>query len=141
VFGEKLMIDPQKSTQQTDVLQEQIFNSLEKAQAQKNKLKRNSSRYTIANIVLGAIAALLAGTAGTIGRAETWKPICLLAAACSIGATVTAKLQTADQLTEASECVGQLKSLRIETIAPTYDAEHIREKYQQILLEFSEIDC
>jgi hypothetical protein len=141
VFGEKLMIDPQKSTQQTDVLQEQIFGSLEKAQAQKNILKRNSSRYTIANIVLGAIAALLAGTAGTIGRAETWKPICLLAAACSIGATVTAKLQTADQLTEASECVGHLKALRIETIAPTYDAEHVREKYQQILLEFSEIDC
>lgn len=94
-----------------------------------------------ANIVLGAIAALLAGTAGTVGRAATWKPICLLAAACSIGATVTAKLQTTEQLTEASECVGQLKALRIETIDPTYDTDQVRKKYQQILSEFSAIDC
>lgn len=126
---------------QYDVLREQIHNSFEKAQVQKSTLKRNNSRYTTANIVLGALAALFAGTAGTVGNAENWKPICLFAALCSVGATVTAKMQMTEQLTEASECVGQLKALRIEAITPTYDLEQVSEKYQQILSEFSTIDC
>ena len=104
-------INSTNSITQPDVLRDQIGSSLEKAQAQKNTLRRNSSRYSTANIVLGAIAAVLAGTAGTVGKADTWKPICLFAAVCSVGATVTAKLQTADQLTEISEGVGQLKAL------------------------------
>lgn len=54
--------------------------------------------------------------------------------------TVTAKFQTAEQLTEASESVGQLKALRVETIAPTYDLEHVSEKYKQILSQVSTID-
>lgn len=94
------------SITEPDVLREQIDSSLTKAQAQKNTLRRNSSRYSTANIVLGAIAAMLAGTAGTVGKADTWKPICLFAAVCSVGATVSAKLQTVDQLTEISEGVG-----------------------------------
>lgn len=123
-------------TKQPDLLREQIDSSLEKAQAQKKALKRNNSRYSTANITLGAIAAVLAGTAGTVGKADTWKPICLFAAVCSVGATVTAKLQTAEQLTEISEGVGQLKALRFETIAPAYDSKQVSEKYQQILLAF-----
>ena len=126
---------------QSDVLQEQISSSLEKAQVQKIALKRTNSRYTTANIILGVLATLLAGTAGTIGKAENWKPICLLAAACSAGAAMTAKMQTTEQLTEASECVGQLKALKVETITPTYDVEQVSEQYQQILSEFSTIDC
>ncbi len=125
---------------QLDVMREQISSSLEKAQTQKNLLKRNSTRYTTANIVLSAIAGVLAGTAGTVGKADSWKPICLLSAACSFGATVTAKFQTAEQLTEASECVGQLKALRIETIAHNYDLERVSEKYRQILSGFSTVD-
>lgn len=132
--------DPTGLTKQSDVIREQISSSLEKAQAQKNALKRKNSRYATANIILGAIAAVLAGTAGTVGKAATWKPICLFAAVCSVGATVTAKLQTPEQLTEASECVGQIKALRVETTAPTYDLEHVSEKYQQILSEFSTLD-
>lgn len=126
---------------QFNVLREQIGDSLEKAQAQKNTLKRTNSRCTTANVILGALAALLAGTAGMVGNAKNWKPICLLAAVCSAGAAVTAKLQTAEQLTEASECVGQLKALKVETITPTDDLEEVSEKYQQILSEFSTIDC
>ena len=123
-------------TMQPDVLREQIDSSLEKAQAQKHTLKRNSARYSTANIILGAIAAVLAGTAGTVGKASTWKPVCLFAAVCSIGATVTAKLQTTDQLTELSEGVGQLKALKFETTVPTYDSKQVGAKYQQILLAF-----
>ena len=96
-------------TPQFNVMREQISGSLEKAQTQKNTLKLKNGRYTTANITLGAIAAVLAGTAGTVGKADTWKPICLLASACSIGATVTVKFQTAEQLTEASEFVGSIR--------------------------------
>jgi hypothetical protein len=124
------------SITQPDVLREQIDGSLKKAQAQKSRFQRNNSRYSTTNTLLGAIAAVLAGTAGTVGKADTWKPICLFAAVCSAGATVTAKLQTTDQLTEVSECVGQLKALKIETIVPTYDAKQVGEKYQQILTAF-----
>jgi len=74
--------------------------------------------------------------AGT--NAQNWKVACLLAAGCSAGVTVTAKLQTAEQLTEASECVGQLKALRVATVTSTYDL--VNEKYQQILSNCSAID-
>jgi hypothetical protein len=118
---------------QLDAMRAQISSSLEKAQAQKNILKRNNSRYITASIILAALATLLAGIAGTVGDNKNWKPVCLFAAVCSAGATVTAKLQTAEQLTEASECLGQLKALRVETIAPKCDLEEVSEKYQQIL--------
>lgn len=126
---------------QLDLLREQISGSLEKAQTQKNTLKRSNTRYTTANIFLAAFATLLAATAGLFGNANNWKSVCILAAVCSAGATVTANLQKGEQLTEASECVGQLKALKVETISPTYDLEHVSEKYQQILSEFSTIDC
>ena len=119
----------------------QISSSLEKAQVQKNTLKRNNSRHTTANVILSALAALLAGTAGTFGNAANWKVICLFAAVCSSAATVTAKMQKAEQLTEASECVGKLKALKVETIVPNYDLEQVSKRYQQILSEFSTIDC
>jgi hypothetical protein len=127
-------INPSTLTKQPDMLREQINRSLEEAQLQKNTLKLNNSRYSTTNAILGAIAAVLATTAGTIGKADTWKPICLFAAVCSAGATVTAKLQTVEQLTKISESVGQLKALRFETIATTYDPKQVSEKYQQILI-------
>jgi uncharacterized membrane protein YebE (DUF533 family) len=139
--GKPMTTNPAAPKDQFNVLREQIQSSLEKAQVQKNTLKRSNSRYTTANIILGALAALLAGTAGTIGSAKSWKPVCLVAAICSAGAAATAKLQTGEQLTEASECVGQLKALKVETIAPPDDLEKVSEKYQQILSEFSTIDC
>ena len=133
--------DGADQAKQSDMLREQIYSSLEKAQAQKNTLKRSNSRYTTANIILGVLATFLAGIAGTVGNAKTWKPVCLLAAACSAGAAATTKMQTTEQLTEASECVGQLKALRADLMTPTYDLEQVGNKYQQILSEFSTIDC
>lgn len=106
---------------------------------QKNRLKCNNARYTTANSVHAALAALLTGIAGTLGNAKNWKSVCLIAAVCSAGVTVTAKLQTAEQLTQASECVWQLKALRVETMPPTYDLEQVS-AYQQILSQYSAID-
>lgn len=86
----------ESTKQESDVLREQIYISIEKAKAHKNKLKRNSFRYFTANLTLSVLATFLAGTAGIIGnQAGTWKITCLLASAFSIGATVTAKMQTA----------------------------------------------
>lgn len=127
-------------TEQSDLLRDQISNSLEKAQTQKQLLKQRNARYMVANILLAAFATLLAATAGLVGNAKTWKIACLLAAVCSAGTTVTTKLQTAEQLTEVSECVGQLKALNVETIVPHYDLKHVSEKYQQILSSCSTID-
>jgi hypothetical protein len=125
---------------QSEVMREQISNSLEKAKVQKNILKRNNSRYILANVVLAALATLLAGIAGTVGNARNWRPVCLFVAVCSAGVTVTSKLQTPEQLIEASECVGQLKALKVETMIDTYDLKQVSEKYRQILSEYSEID-
>jgi hypothetical protein len=125
---------------QLDVMRSQISGSFEKAQAQKNTLKRKDARYTTVNITLAGLSTLLAGMAGTIGNAQNWKPVCLFAAVCSAGVTVTSKLQTAERLTATSECMGQLKALRVETIAPTYDLPRVSAKYQQILSEYSAID-
>lgn len=128
-------------SRQSDLLREQISSSLKKAQVQKNTLKRNNSRYATTNIILSALATLLAATAGLFGNAANWKGACLLAAVCSSVVTVTTKMQKAEQLTEASECVGQLKALNVETIVPTYDLDEVSGKYQQILSNFSTIDC
>lgn len=124
---------------QLNTMREQISGSLEKAQTQRNTLKRKNSRYIKANIILSALAAALAGMAGTVGNPQNWRVTCLFAAVCSAGVTVTTKLQTGEQLTEASECVGQLKSLRVEATS-TYDLEEVSDKYQQILSSFSSLD-
>jgi hypothetical protein len=97
---------------QFDVMRSQISDSFEKVQEQKNILKRKSDRYMTANITLAALSTLLAGMAGTIGSAQNWKPVCLFAAVCSAGVTVTSKLQTAERLTATSECMGQLRFFR-----------------------------
>lgn len=125
---------------QSNVLREHIHSSLEKAQVQKNILKRNNYRHTTANIIRSTLAALLAGTAGILGnQAGTWRVTCLLAAVFSASTAASAKIQTAEQLTEASECVG-LKALKVETITSNCDWEQVNEKYQQILSEFSTIN-
>jgi hypothetical protein len=130
-------------TKKYNALQTQIHDSLASSEAYRTTLKRKNSRYVFANILLGALAALSAGTAGTIGNADNWKPVCLFAAACSVGVTVTARMQTLEheKLTETSECVGQLKALKVEAFTPPYNLEELSEKYQQILAEFPAVNC
>lgn len=122
---------------QLNTMRTQISGSLEKARKRRNTLKRKNSRYTTTNILLSALATLLAGMAGTIGSAQNWKVTCLFASVCSAGVTVITKLQTAERLTETSECIGQLKALKVETVTPTYDLQQVTEKYEQILSDFS----
>lgn len=136
-------IDPDS---QSEILRQQIYSSLDKAQAHRNNLKRANTRYSIVNILLSAAATFIAGQAAVTGNPiNSWRFTCMIASGYALGATVTAGLQKQladpDLLTEASECVGKLKSLKIETIAPTYDLQEVSDKYEQILSEFSSIDC
>jgi hypothetical protein len=125
-----------------DAIRQEIKGSLEKAQAQRNAIKRHNSNYAMTNTVLSAIAALLAGTAGVVGnQGGMWKETCLFSAAFSVAATAAAKVQRTEQLTDASECVGRLKALKVETIVSNCDWEQVGGKYQQILSEFVSIDC
>jgi hypothetical protein len=135
------MVTAPRQRNQFNLLRQQIYSSLEKAQTQRTILKCNNARLITANIILSTVAAVLAGFSGTAGTAATWKPICIIGAVCSAGVAMTTKMQTPEQLTELCECVGQLKALRVEMITTTGDLEEISEKYQQILSEFSTIDC
>jgi len=122
---------------QLNAMREQISGSLEKAQReypQTQKLSVHDSKH---------YSKCPGCTLGWYGRNYWQCPKLeggLSAAGCSAGVTVTAKLQTAEQLTEASECVGQLKALRVATVTSTYDLEQVSEKYQQILSNCSAID-
>ena len=136
-----MTVDSADSEKKLDILREHISDSLEKVQVQKNTLKRSNARYTTANIIFSVLATLFAGTAGIFGNAENWKATCLLATVCSAGAAMTAKMSTAERLIDTSECVGQLKALKVETILPNSDLDEVSERYQQIILDFSTIDC
>jgi hypothetical protein len=133
--------------EQYNVLRQQIDNSLQKANAHKERLKRANSRYSIFNILLSALATFVAGQAAVVGGALAggWRITCAVASGFALGATIVAGVQKQvadpDLLAEASECVGKLRALKIDTLAPTYDLEGARKKYQQILSDFSKIEC
>jgi hypothetical protein len=137
------------SEAQYGLLQQQIHNSLQKADAHKDKLQRTNIRYSILNIILGALTTFVTGQAALAGeQAENrWRITCAIASGFALSATVVASLQSQlaspDLITEASGCVGKLKALNVEvnTIDSIDDLEQIKEKYQQILSEFSNIDC
>jgi hypothetical protein len=133
--------------EQYNVLRQQIDNSLQKANAHKERLKRANSRYSIFNILFSALATFVAGQAAVAGGALAggWRFTCAVASGFALGATIVAGVQKQvadpDLLAEASECVGKLRALKIDTLAPTYDLDGARKKYQQILSDFSKIEC
>jgi len=133
--------------EQYNVLRQQIENSLQKANAHKERLKRANSRYSIFNILLSALATFVAGQAAVAGTALAggWRVTCALASGFALGATIVAGVQKQvadpDLLAEASECVGKLRALKIDALAPTYDLDGARKEYQQILSDFSKIEC
>jgi hypothetical protein len=131
------------------LLQQQIYNSLQKADIHKDKLQRINIRYSILNIVLGAMTTFVTGQAALAGEeaAGRWRITCAIASGFALSATVVASVQSQlaspDLISEASACVGKLKALNVDvnTIDSTDDLEQVKEKYQQILSEFSNIDC
>lgn len=135
------------SEQQRDTLRQQINDSFQRSSAHKERLKRAHSRYSITNILLGALATFIAGQAAVLGAPLTggWRVTCAVASGFALSATVVASVQRQladpELLTQASECVGKLRALKVDTIGPDYDLEEATRKYQQILSEFTGIEC
>ncbi len=134
------------SNDQHQELRQHIHDSLRKASAHRDRLKRVSTRYSVINIVLGSLATLVAGVSAVQAAPVTgsWVSTCGIASLFAFGGTVVMGLQKQladpDLLNEASECVGRLRALRVDTVPPTYDVEVVRQKYQQVLSDFSRID-
>ncbi|MEO1620172.1 MAG: hypothetical protein AAFU53_03965 [Cyanobacteria bacterium J06632_3] len=129
-----------------DPLKTQIDLSLQKAEAHRNRLKNADRRYSILNIVLGAIATFIAGEAAISGTPMVggWRVTTTIASVCTLGATLSAgihkQVASPELLIETSECAAKLKSLKIETLASSYPVEEVRDTYQNILSEFSRVE-
>jgi hypothetical protein len=132
---------------QYDDLEKLINDSLQKACAHKDKLRRTGTRCTITNIIFSALATFVAGSAvifpALVGT--NWRITCAVAGACALSATIVGGLQKqlADPeiLVEASECCGKLKSLKLQTMGRKYDWETVRTEYGQIIASCQRVDC
>ena len=139
-------VELSSSAEKCGVLRQQIASSLERSRNQRNKLKNTDKRFSIASLVLGAIATFIAGQSAIAGKPITgnWRITTTIASVCTLGATVATGIHKqvvpTDLLVEASECTAQLKVLVIETAADTYDVETARATYQRIIAEFSNLD-
>ena len=131
---------------QYDALEQQMNESLGKATRQKDKLRRTSSRYTITNVLLSALATFVAGRAvlfpATVG---SWRWTCATAGGLALGATIVSglgkHLGDPEVLAEASECCGRLKNLKVQTIGRKYDWEKLKTEYGKILEGCARVDC
>lgn len=137
---------PQSSNQPHNDLRQQIDHSLQRAVAQKDKLQTIDRKYSIVNIILGAVAAFVAGQSVMADKpiVGNWKTMTTFASVLTLGATVAAGVQkqvaAPDLVAEVSQCVAELKALKIETLSPAYELEKVSEEYQKILTEFSRVD-
>lgn len=127
-------------------LRQQIDHSLQKATAQRNNLQKIDRKYSIINIVLGAIAAFVAGQSVMADKpiVGNWKAMTTFASVLTLSATVASGVQkqiaSPDLVAEVSQCVAELKALKIETLSPNYELEKVSEEYQKILTEFSRVE-
>ena len=127
-------------------LRQQIQTSLNKAKTQKTRLIQTDRRFSIASIVLGAIATFIAGESAIAGEPMlgNWRFTTTIASVCTLGATVATGIHKqvvpTDLLVETSECTAQLKALHIETIPAVYDVETVTDNYQRLIAEFSRVD-
>lgn len=139
--------EPDRSTKQYGLLRQQIAASLQRARAQKLKLKDADRRLSIASFVLSAIATFITGQSALAGGPiiGNWRFTATIASVCTLGATVTAGIHRqvvpTDLMIESSECVAQLKALTIETVPDVYDIETVKDTYQHLIAEFSSVDC
>lgn len=132
---------------QYDDLEKLINDSLQKACAQKDKLRRTGSRCTITNIIFSALATFIAGGAvifpSMVGT--SWRLTCAVAGACALSATIVGGLQRhladPETLVEASECCAKLKSLKLQTMGRKYDWEKVRTEYGQIIMGCQRVNC
>ena len=128
-------------------IDQQIQASFQKATAQRKKLERNSTRYTITGIILSALATFVAGVPSLMGEpiiADSWRITCTVAAIITLATTIVTSVQTQvakpDTLARSSECVGRLRALLLDLQAQDVDYEQVRKQYQAVLIDFSEVE-
>ena len=128
-------------------IDQQIQASFQKATAQRKKLERNSTRYTITGIILSALATFMAGVPSLMGEpiiADSWRITCTVAAIITLVTTIVTSVQTQvakpDTLARSSECVGRLRALLLDLQAQDVDYEQVRKQYQSVLVDFAELE-
>ncbi len=129
----------------SDPLKTQIDLSLQKAEIHRNRIKAADRRYSVLNIVLGAIATFIAGEAAISGTPMGgWRFTTTVASVCTLGATLSAgihkQVAPPELLVETSICAAKLKSLKVETLTPSYSTAAVRDTYQNILAEFDRVE-
>ena len=98
-------------------MRSQIKLSLQKATSQRDRLMHTDRRFSIASLVLGAIATFIAGESAIAGEPMlgNWRFTTTIASLCTLGATVSTgvhkQVVPTDLLIETSECTAQLKVL------------------------------
>ena len=129
------------------VLRQQIQQSLQRVEAQKQRLKSADRRYTIISIVLGVIATFVAGESAVTGEPllGNWRLTTMVASVSTLSATAITGIQkqiaSPEPLLETSECAAKLKALKVETISANYELEPVSDIYQGMIAEFPSVDC
>jgi hypothetical protein len=137
---------PDQGGKEADALTRQIQESLRKATEQKDRLKRATTTYGIANLVLGGMATFIGGiptVSGTPFFGE-WQTTAGVAAVFALLATLAAGLQrmlvSPDTLVKATDCVGKLRALAFDVSIPQFDVASARKQYQDILANYPDLD-
>ena len=132
---------------QHTALRQQIQQSLQKVEAEGQRLKSTDRRYTIMSIMLGVIATFVAGESAVTGEPlfGNWRLTTMIASVSTLSATAITGIQkqiaSPEQLLETSECAAKLKALKVETIAADYELDLVTDTYQGIISEFPSVDC
>lgn len=135
-----------QAVEQHTRLRDQIKLSLQKAKSQRQKLMHTDRRFSIASLLLGAVATFIAGESAIVGEPMigNWRVTTTVASLCTLGATISTgvhkQVVPTDLIVETSECTAQLKVLAIETIPATYDVDAVTDNYQRLIAEFSRVD-
>lgn len=139
-------IAQQRYVSEHSALRQQIAVSFQRATAQKNRLRRADKRLSIASLVLSALATFIAGESALAGEPimGDWRFTTTVASVCTLSATLVAgihkQVAPTDLIIESSEFSAKLKALSIEALPTEYNLAEVRQAYQQLIAEFSEVD-
>ena len=128
-------------------IDQQIQASFQKAAAQRKKLEKNSTRYTVTGIILSALATFVVGVPSLMGEpilVDSWRVTCTVAALITLVVTIITSVQNQvvkpEILTKASECVGRLRALLLDLQTEDVDYDQVRKQYQAVLVDFAELE-
>jgi len=128
-------------------IDQQIQASFQKATAQRRKLEKNTTRYTVTGIILSALATFVAGVPSLMGEpilADSWRVTCTVAALITLAVTIITSVQNQvakpGVLARSSECVGRLRALLLDLQTEDVDYDQVRKQYQSLLVDFAELE-